>query len=95
MTAEQFAYWLQGFTELTQGQTPSPAQWKCIREHLETVFKKVTPPVGEKPIDWKKLEEAMRKGLPDQKAVPEWPTYAPFWLDEGTRTGIAPGIISC
>ncbi|KVT86281.1 hypothetical protein WT25_11040 [Burkholderia territorii] len=46
MTPEQFAYWLQGFVELTQGQTPNPAQWKSICEHLEKVFTKVTPPVG-------------------------------------------------
>lgn len=47
MTAEQFAFWLHGFTELTRGQTPDPAQWKAIKEHLDLVFKKVTPPVGE------------------------------------------------
>jgi hypothetical protein len=46
MTPENFAYWLQGFVELTQGQTPNPAQWKSIKEHLDLVFKKVTPKVG-------------------------------------------------
>jgi hypothetical protein len=46
MTPEQFAYWLQGFVELGKGAAPTPEQWKSIREHLETVFKKVTPPVG-------------------------------------------------
>lgn len=46
MTAEQFAYWLRGFTELTADlPSPSPAQWKAIQEHLATVFVKVTPPV--------------------------------------------------
>lgn len=48
MTPEQFAYWLHGFTELTRGQTPDPAQWKAIREHLDLVFKKVTPQVEQK-----------------------------------------------
>ena len=47
MDAQSFCYWLHGFTELTRGQTPDPAQWKAIREHLDLVFKKVTPPVGE------------------------------------------------
>jgi hypothetical protein len=47
MTPEQFAYWLQGFVELTQGQTPNPAPWKSIQAHLNTVFNKVTPPVKE------------------------------------------------
>lgn len=46
MTPEQFAYWLQGFAELTEGQAqPSPAQWQAIKDHLATVFGKVTPQV--------------------------------------------------
>jgi hypothetical protein len=40
----QFAYWLQGFSELTN-EPPTPEQWKSIKEHLATVFNKVTPPV--------------------------------------------------
>ena len=44
MDAQQFAYWLQGFAELNE-QPPTPEQWKSIREHLATVFVKVTPPV--------------------------------------------------
>lgn len=43
MTPEQFCYWLQGFGELTN-DAPSPEQWKAIKEHLQTVFHKVTPP---------------------------------------------------
>jgi hypothetical protein len=45
MTSEQFTYWLQGFIEL-YGEIPSEAQWQSIKEHLQTVFVKVTPPVG-------------------------------------------------
>lgn len=45
MTPEQFCYWLQGFGELSS-EPPTPEQWKSINEHLQTVFKKVTPPVG-------------------------------------------------
>ena len=44
MTPEQFAYWLNGFAELNQAP-PTEAQWKSINEHLQTVFKKVTPQV--------------------------------------------------
>lgn len=44
MTNEQFTYWLQGFVELHGGQ-PNPSQWKMIKEHLKTVFKKITPDV--------------------------------------------------
>ncbi|CAN5702460.1 hypothetical protein BH11PSE6_BH11PSE6_00080 [soil metagenome] len=43
MTAEQFAYWMQGFAELTGDEPPTAAQWKSMREHLATVFVKVTP----------------------------------------------------
>lgn len=42
MTAEQFAYWLQGYAELNE-EPPTPEQWKSIREHLARVFNKVTP----------------------------------------------------
>lgn len=63
MTAEQFAYWLHGFTELTHGQTPDHAQWKAIREHLDLVFRKVTPSVGEVSVkidvDTKDAEKAV------------------------------------
>lgn len=45
MTAEQFAYWLQGYAELNAGAPPSAEQWASIREHLQTVFVKVTPAV--------------------------------------------------
>lgn len=52
MTPEQFAYWLQGFTELTGDlQAPSPAQWQAIKDHLQTVFVKVTPTVGAPRVD--------------------------------------------
>jgi len=45
MDAQQFAYWLQGFAELNEAQ-PTAEQWKSIREHLGTVFVKVTPPLS-------------------------------------------------
>jgi hypothetical protein len=49
MTAEQFAYWLQGYAELNDGP-PTAEQWQAIRDHLELVFNKVTPPTG--PVKW-------------------------------------------
>lgn len=45
MTAEQYAYWLNGFVELTEWKQPTPEQWKSICEHLGTVFNKVTPTI--------------------------------------------------
>lgn len=43
MTPEQFAYWLQGFAELNPNTPPNATQWKQIQDHLNLVFKKVTP----------------------------------------------------
>ncbi|QGZ66287.1 hypothetical protein [Paraburkholderia acidisoli] len=68
MTPENFAYWLQGFAELTQGQTPNPAQWKSILEHLDLVFKKMTAPVQtgpepgtHDPMAGKSVDELLKK----------------------------------
>lgn len=42
MTSEQFAYWLQGYSEIA-GNAPTAEQWKVVQDHLQTVFTKVTP----------------------------------------------------
>lgn len=47
MTSEQFAYWLQGFVELTGGVPPTKEQWDLMVAHLGTVFNKVTPKLNE------------------------------------------------
>lgn len=47
MTPEQFTYWLQGFVELNPDIQPTKEQWQMIKEHLQTVFKKVTPELQE------------------------------------------------
>jgi len=41
MTQEQFIYWLQGYVEIN-GQQPNAEQWEMIKQHLRTVFTKVT-----------------------------------------------------
>lgn len=45
MTPEQFCYWLRGHIELDKynEEPPCASQWKMIKEHLDLVFKKVTP----------------------------------------------------
>jgi len=45
MTPEQFVYWLQGFNEIRDKNAVglSEDQWEIVREHLQTVFHKVTP----------------------------------------------------
>lgn len=42
MTPEQFTYWLQWFVEIAW-DTPSEQEWSIIKDHLATVFNKVTP----------------------------------------------------
>lgn len=78
MTPEQFAYWLQGFVEL-QGSEPTAEQWQQIKDHLQTVFVKVTPQriditprpvVGPTPVD---------DGRTTLQPRPKWP-FAP-WPD--------------
>lgn len=44
MTPENFVYWLNGFVELN-GNPPTPEQWQSIKEHLQLVMTKVTPPI--------------------------------------------------
>lgn len=43
MTPENFAYWLQGFFEMTETNKLSEKQILMIKEHLRLVFDKVTP----------------------------------------------------
>jgi hypothetical protein len=68
MTAEQFAYWMQGFAELSGDEPPTPAQWKSMREHLALVFTKVTPPA-----------DVTRPYVPpfDLSKLPMQPTWEP------------------
>lgn len=64
MTTEQFTYWLQGFVELTpDGEVPSAVQWRAIKDHLKTVFVKVTPTIPfERPnLSLKEMAEEMER----------------------------------
>lgn len=63
MTPEQFCYWLQGFSELQSPSITAPTveQWQMIREHLATVFNKVTPPMLTQPsTNWPAIPVDMR-----------------------------------
>lgn len=42
MTSDAFVYWLKGYSELTQS-CPTQFQWIIIQDHLNLVFKKITP----------------------------------------------------
>ncbi len=43
ISPENFAYWLNGFVEVTEGKRPSDKQWRTITDHLAEVFVKTTP----------------------------------------------------
>lgn len=45
MTPENFAYWLQGFFEISGAKTLDERQVQEIKNHLDLVFTKVTPTV--------------------------------------------------
>lgn len=72
MTPEQFCFWLHGFFELTGRDDLSEAQVKMVREHLDLVFTKVTPPLQKKaelpprcnPPAEEELEELLRPYQP-------------------------------
>lgn len=66
MTPEQFAYWFQGFAELSE-TPPTQAQWDSMREHVATVFKKVTPSVQ---INVAPLYPQIRPNIAD--AIRKW-----------------------
>ncbi len=71
MTSEQFAYWMQGFVELTAAQQPTAEQWQSITEHLKTVFVKVTPPVHFRLDKSIRPEDALRKHMNEFNQL--WP----------------------
>ena len=43
MTCEQFTYWLQGYFEISGTTYLSELQTQIVKDHLDLVFKKVTP----------------------------------------------------
>ena len=67
----QFCYWLQGFAELNNGVPPNDMQWKSIRDHLATVFNKVTPNYPGLGPDWQK------DIIKDWKPNPPYNPYGP------------------
>ena len=50
MTSEQFTYWLQGYFEVGQPQFLDSHQTQVIKDHLDLVFKKVTPDYPKFPV---------------------------------------------
>lgn len=58
MNTQDFAYWLQGFFEISGAKNLNEKEVAIIKEHLDLVFNKVTKVP---PIDTKSLDEAVKK----------------------------------
>jgi len=66
MTPEQFTYWLQGFVEIRETEQVglTEREWDIIKDHLKTVFHKVTP--NYIPVE-------PQKNYPQPWVAPKWP----------------------
>ena len=86
MTPEQFCYWLQGFAEMNQESASiTDQQWLIIKDHLQTVFTKVTPDRKVEPpsVDQadkiiKRIREMQEK---DPVTIPYNPQVPRPWVD--------------
>ncbi len=91
MTPEQFCYWMQGFVEMNQeNDTITEKQWLIIKDHLKTVFTKVTPDRNiskklESPLD-DQLSEIMERIKELQKKdainIPYHPPNPQPWAEK-------------
>jgi hypothetical protein len=84
----QFCYWLQGFAELNNGTPPNDMQWKAIRDHLATVFNKVTPSYPGLGPDWQK------EIIKDNNKNPPI-NYPPVWYGPNTTPLTGPYTVTC
>lgn len=95
----QFCYWLQGFAELNSGTPPNEMQWKAIRDHLATVFNKVTPSYPGLGPDWQK--EIIKDWKPNPSSAPEYPFnpnriyLPPVWYGPNVSPPAGPYTVTC
>ena len=68
MTPEDFTYWLQGFSEMSDADSISDKQWSIIKDHLNMVFAKQAP------------EHQYHRGTPYRKDYLD--TDEPYFLQE-------------
>jgi hypothetical protein len=87
MNAEQFVYWVQGkFEDRDIGNISHDEAlriMKSIKEHVATVFKKVTPEVTLDPNQKTDFEELIKKALPTHTTGPRSFEYdkSGYWLN--------------
>jgi hypothetical protein len=65
MNERDFCYWLQGFFEIHESNEVDEKQIQIIKDHLKTVFEKVTPDRSAEQVkeDALKAIEAARKSM--------------------------------
>ena len=77
MNATEFAYWLQGYAEISPDVgAPTPEQWTMIKDHLALVFKKETPVRTVGPVRTMELRPSDIFPLRDHPLTPnfnQWP----------------------
>lgn len=70
MTSRDFAYWLQGFFEVSNAETITKEQTEVIKKHLNLVFfHEIDPSFGdkEKQDEMNKIHSGGFKPIPDKK----------------------------
>ena len=68
-----FAFWLQGFFEISEAKTLNEKQVKMIKEHLELIFTKITPEYTITTSDTSELTQMSVQPLYHKQTV----TYCP------------------
>lgn len=79
MSDRDFAYWLNGFLEISNAKSLDETQTQIIKDHLALVFKKLTP--NRTTFDENGFMENFNIGLPD-------PIYHPVCSSSNPITGV-------
>jgi hypothetical protein len=69
MTSQDFAYWLHGFFEISDSNKLTEKQVQIIKDHLDLVFKKVTPDY----TDTETQKDTDIKNVPSEWPYTSWP----------------------
>lgn len=66
MTSRDFAYWLQGFFELSSAETMTKEQTEVVKKHLDLVFfHEIDPSYTDDPKKQEQMNEIHNNGKPN------------------------------